>query len=378
MRDLLQILEREGGTQMGPSMGDRVRHVTRFREKTDALIGLIYNRAGFSHHKRALLLEEASTTSDFPLLFGNILERQLKAKYEIAAPDWRTYLGVGSQRDFRSSDILAIFGLQTRLKKVVQRGPYLQDEELDEGKVSIVVSKFGRTFGLAWETIVNDDLGAFQDVPERLANAARLTEYLEATELFVDSSGPHASLYGATVTHPIDGAAITNKGVLPFDAAGLGKTIQLMRQQKDTDGNPIIMSGFELVVPPALEIAMLEALNAAAVVVAGTADIVRTSANVVAGLGIRGHVNPYLPIVDGASPDKTWYLFAKLPTGPAAQMNFMRGREAPELVMKAPNKVGAANPLDGDFETDSMKWRIRHIMGGTQLDPRATFAQVAP
>ena len=54
-------------------------------------------------------------------------------------------------------------------------------------------------------------------------------------------------------------------------------------------------------------------------------------------------------------------------------MNFLRGHESPELCMKNPNKValgGASmSPLEGDYESDAIRWRIRHIFGGTQVDP---------
>jgi hypothetical protein len=55
-------------------------------------------------------------------------------------------------------------------------------------------------------------------------------------------------------------------------------------------------------------------------------------------------------------------------------MNFLAGHESPEVVMKSPNKItlggGLNNPTEGDFESDSMQWRVRHILGGTQVDPR--------
>ena len=99
-------------------------------------------------------------------------------------------------------------------------------------------------------------------------------------------------------------------------------------------------------------------------------------------LNITGHVNQYLPIVDASgSADKTWYLFGKLSnSGYAARMNFLRGHESPELCMKNPNKIsmgGATmSPLEGDYESDSIRWRIRHIFGGTQVDPRYAAAFV--
>jgi hypothetical protein len=48
--------------------------------------------------------------------------------------------------------------------------------------------------------------------------------------------------------------------------------------------------------------------------------------------------------------------------------------------MKNPNKLalggGTTNPLEGDFESDSMEWRVRHILGGVQVDPRMAIVMV--
>ncbi|KKL14163.1 hypothetical protein LCGC14_2518510 [marine sediment metagenome] len=380
MRNILEVLE---GKTLDPSVQDQARGIEHFEEKFDALHALILNEQGFSSHKRMYLLQEASTTSDFPILFGNVLERQLLARYTLAKPDWRQYIGVGTQKDFRANgqEILGIWGLQGKMPKVALRGEYKQDKEVGEGKVSITLSKFGRLFGLAWETVLADyELGAFNDVAERLNNAALVTEFYEATSLIAAAAGPHASLYGAPITHPIDGASITNKGTLKLSgasgAANLGTTVGLMQSQVDKDGNPIVIVGFELVVPPLLRIAMLQILNAISV----PSDTEGRAISVIRQMSITGHVNEYLPIIDvSANKNTTWYLFARLANGQAARLNFLAGRTSPELVLKAPNKVavggGAQGPLEGDFESDSILWRERHIMGGTQIDPRVTYAQ---
>ena len=376
MLNILEILE---GKTLDPSVGDQALGIANFDQKFDALQALILNEQGYSSHKRRYLLEEALTTSDFPILFGNVLERQLLAKYTLAKPDWRSYIGVGTQKDFRASgqEIIGIFGLQGRMPKVVVRGEYKQDKELGEGKVAITLAKFGRLFGLAWETVLADhELGAFNDVGERLTTAALVTEFFEATSLIAAAAGPHASLYGAPIVHPIDGKSITNKGTLALTAPNLNTTVGLARAQVDADGNPIIIAGFELVVPPALENTMLELLRAVFV----PQDATGRAIGVVRQLSITGHLNEYLPIIDvSANKDTTWYLFARLASGQSVRLNFLAGRTSPELVLKAPNKVavggGAQRPLEGDFESDSILWRIRHIMGGTQIDPRLTFAQ---
>ena len=65
--------------------------------------------------------------------------------------------------------------------------------------------KYGRIIPLSWETIINDDLGAFQDLPMRLGRAARRTEEKLATNLFVGASGPNATFFAAGNKNVITG-----------------------------------------------------------------------------------------------------------------------------------------------------------------------------
>lgn len=387
MRDLLEVMEE--GERLEPSARQLANRIDHFEEKVTYLLDLIDNAKGYSSNKRAYLMREAETTSDFPALFNYILDRQLLSMYRIQKLDWRSYIKVGSQRDFRTANIIGVYGLQSTLNEVKERGEY-QNRNLGDGKVGNVVKKYGAQFGLSWEDIINDDLGAFTDTATRLANAAARTEMLLATKLFAQSTGPNTSLFGATITHPIDGSAITNLGSLSLAGSSgsdnLFSTINLMQNQKDYDGYPIVVDGFHLVVPPKLQKAALEAVNPAALIAVGQGNAAarQTSANVTAQLDITIHVNSFLPLVDTTHGDTTWYLFADLAKNggmPAAQMNFLAGHEAPEVVMKAPNKSsvqgGMGSPMDGDFESDTLRWRVRHVLGGTQVDPRMAYAQAA-
>jgi hypothetical protein len=91
-------------------------------------------------------------------------------------------------------------------------------------------------------------------------------------------------------------------------------------------------------------------------------------------------VNPWLDIIDTTAGTKTWYLFGAPANGDAVKMNFLRGHENPEIVQKMSDKIslGGApiSPLEGDFDSDSIQWRVRHVFGGTQTDPRYTYAVV--
>jgi hypothetical protein len=61
-------------------------------------------------------------------------------------------------------------------------------------------------------------------------------------------------------------------------------------------------------------------------------------------------------------------------------MDYLLGHETPEICMKASDKVSVTgsplSPFSGDFATDNIFYRVRIVCGGTQLDPRMTYAQV--
>jgi hypothetical protein len=389
MKDFLEVIK-EGEDSFNLELRAATKRIANFNEKFGKFLELVVNKKGYARHKRDYLLKEAASTSDFPLLMGTVLDRSLIAKYQMDTADWEAYIARGTQSDFRPSDAIGVYGLEGQLQVVPQRGEYKQDAQLGEGKMpQIVLSKYGRIFGLGWETLINDDLGGFNDIAERLNKAAKRTEMFQATKLIAAATGPHATLFGNAIAHPIDGVVINNKGVLPLTTDNLAAVCNLMRRQKDSDGEPIIIEGFELVVPPALELTAYTILNSMAHLIsggdgqAGAKYQLRPAKNPLDMFTITPHTNVYLPIIDvSAGVDKTWYLFAKRSSGVAAKMNFLRGHETPELCMKNPNKVSTSgaiiNPMEGNFEEDTMWWRVRHVLGGVQYDPRMGYASVAP
>ena len=112
----------------------------------------------------------------------------------------------------------------------------------------------------------------------------------------------------------------------------------------------------------------------------GPQQVGSTSENILTKYPITAVTNPWLDIIDTTAGTKTWYLFGDPANGDAIKMNFLRGHENPEVVQKMSDKIslGGApiSPLEGDFDSDSIEWRVRHILGGTQTDPRYTQANV--
>lgn len=333
------------------------------------LIADVYNGRKKMHY-----LEEAMTTSDFPYLFGDILDRQVLASYREYPSTWQNYIKRGRVRDFRQVKRFSVYGADQVLGAVVgQKGEYQYEEINENAPYTYTVGKYGRKIRFAWEARVNDDLDALKDMPERLGRAARRTEEKFGTQLFVDASGPHASFY-----------TVGNKNIITgnpaLSLAGLQTGLEVLSKQTDENGEPIVIDTVELVYPPVLEVTVQNILNAItieATETGGTSARKLTIQNWMKTT-FRPNKNAYIPIVAStANGNASWFLFANPDNGrPAAEMGFLIGHEEPEIFMKTPNQVpvggGAEDAMNGDFESDAIEHKLRHVFGGTRMDPKMT------
>ncbi|GAG52578.1 unnamed protein product, partial [marine sediment metagenome] len=142
-----------------------------YEQKLKETIDLLSNAQRLPAHRHEYLLREALTTSDFPYLFGDILDRQVLASYKAVDPVWKAFTKMSTNRDFRVSRRFAITGGDQYLAEVAEKGEYLASERTED-YYDLSVLKYGRQFDISWETLINDDLGALKDTPERFARAA--------------------------------------------------------------------------------------------------------------------------------------------------------------------------------------------------------------
>jgi hypothetical protein len=333
-------------------------------------------------HSDVYRLKEAMTTSDFPYLFGDIIDRQLLANYQETPATYRNYCRIAQVADFRTVKRFAINGSEAVLAQVGQQEEY-PESKVSDLVYSYAVAKYGRSIPFAWEVMVNDDLDALKDIPARFGKAARRSEEKFATGLFVDANGPHASLYTGGNKNQIivaNGSATANPAL---SIVGLQSAMAVLGNMKDTEGEPIVIDTIELVVPPALMVQAENILNATEIWLNAANTTLDQSVHTVNWMRNRVHlnVNPYIPIVaSSANGSTSWFLFAN-PSNqrPALEIGFLRGHPEPEVFMKEPNAVrvgggGVVNPLDGDFDTDSIRYKVRHVFGGTREDYRMTVA----
>ncbi len=350
----------------------------RFTEaQITAALNLISNKARMPAYKHEYMLKEAITTDDFPNLFGFVIDREVMARYKAHVADFKNYFKMTTFQNFNTVERHKVVGADERLPEVSEKGEYLVSE-MSEGSYDHKVSKRGKQFDISWEAVVNDVLGAFNDIPERYANAAIRTEAWVATMTYADANGPANALFGDTITDAADGQLITNEGTLALTQPNLTTTLGLMAAQTDANGEPISPMAVHLVVPPALKLTALAILNSTLLLSDAAAPI--PDMNVIKGLGLKLHVDPYLPVRDTTAGNTTWYLFAEPSAGVAMEFSYLRGHETPEICMKNSNKVSVAgaplSSLSGDFATDNILYRVRVVCGSGAKDPRFAYAQV--
>jgi hypothetical protein len=347
-----------------------VEHEQRLTETVNLLTG-----GGMPSHQRAYLIREAMTTSDFPYLFGEILNRGMIAAFKNAPAVMDPIFKQGRFNDFRTVHRYQITGGNERLREVAEKGEYLASDR-DEVRWTYTPKKYGKQFDISWEAIINDDLGGLKDTPMRMAQAAVAAKSYFQTALYWDASGPLDAYFAGN-----GGAAAV--ATTPLTIANLETGVEAMAAYTDPAGNPLTNRPKFLVIGPALEFTARQILTSAnkMYLMTGDTDVAATAyptTNVIAQYGLQLIINPWLPIICTDHGATTWALFSDPNDIPAGEFGTLTGREEPEIFMKASDQArvggGLASPMDGDFATDNIFYKVRYVFGGCTLSGRAGWA----
>jgi hypothetical protein len=321
-------------------------------------------------------LTEAYSTSDFPYLMGDVLDRMMLANFQGLGHDWRSYCRVSRPlRDFRTVRRLALNGAEGQYTEIVEGEEVTYTNTLAEDNYTYTPTLYGKGVKLTFRAIMNDDLSAFDSIPERLGKGGRRTVEKFVTELFFDSNGPDATFF-ASGNGNILTAPATNAD-LAIDA--LGAAFAQLLGFTDVDSEPILVEGVTLVYGPALHVTANNLINQLTVDVVEKGGIsnqtIRVNNWIVRNITLV--MNPYIPIVCTTNGATTWALFANPSAGrPAGEVGFLAGFEEPVLYRKASNSMRISGGLDqaaGDFATMDQHYKGILGMGGVVLEPQSAI-----
>lgn len=101
-------------------------------------------------------------TGDFPSLLANVLNKTLMPAYELADPTFRKISAKKTFKDFRPHRFLRAGDFPVPLQ-VDEHGEF-KHGTMSEGSETATLVTYGRILGLSRQLLVNDDLGALQDI----------------------------------------------------------------------------------------------------------------------------------------------------------------------------------------------------------------------
>jgi len=110
------------------------------------------------------------STSDFPLLLANVASKRMRDAYGAAVQTWKPFSRQSNLPDFKERAVVALNGIP-ELKKIREGGEYTH-AALGEGAEKYALATYGRKIAITRQTLINDDLGAFDRLPSLFARAA--------------------------------------------------------------------------------------------------------------------------------------------------------------------------------------------------------------
>jgi len=263
-----------------------------------------------------LVTRALTTTSDYPEILGNAMGRTLRRAYDAAPSGARQLARQTTAKDFRAKKSI-MMGAAPTLNKVLENGEY-EYGTIDESAESYKVETFGKIFGVSRQAQVNDNLGAFDRVSEKMGAAAKAFEASQIASQIV--SNPKLS-DGKNV---FDAAAHSNQSAssgstVASITADLNTARLAMRRQKGLAGEPINVTPKFVLVPPELETAMEQAIS--------TVQATKTS-----------DTNPFASLALIVDPRLTnasqWYLAADPSQIDGLEYAYLEGTPGPQIETK--------------------------------------------
>jgi hypothetical protein len=290
------------------------------------------------------------TTVSLPGILSNIANKELLMGYEDEETEWKEISDIKSCSDFKTVTSYRL--LDDMEYEELGPGGKIKHGKVGEETFTRSVKTYAKMFALTYQMAIDDDLGAFDDIRNRLGKGSlrKLKRIIWTTFL-----SNHTTFWTTDRTNYIEGGT-TNLGT---DGVGLALAVKAFRQRK----SPLISGAEEttrltlggrptkLVVPPELETIADQLYTA-------------RNTNAVKASDVNTHANKYRPIVvnelsdsgygGGYSP-AAFYVFGD--SDKPVVTSFLNGKQTPTV-----------ESADADFDVLGLQFRGYHDFGSSQSE----------
>jgi phage head maturation protease len=299
------------------------------------------------------------STSDFPVILGNVINTTLRAGYEAAGQTFRPIVRETTVSDFKAIH-RAQLGEGPAFDKVNESGEFKRGT-LAEAKESYKIATYGKVIAVTRQVIVNDDMNAFGRVPQLMGGAAAQLE----SDL----------VWHAILSNPVmgDGAPLFHGDhknlptTAAFSVASLGFARAMMAKQVGLDGKTVLnIRPQYLIVPVALETRAEQELKTVfypdASDKAATASM--RSLQIIAEARIDNGISNKAVGANVAGSATAWYLAASPAQIDTVEIAYLEGNR------------GVFTESRYGFDVDGLEIKARLDVGAKTLDHRGLLKNV--
>lgn len=288
-------------------------------------------------------INAAFSTLSLPGIFSNVANKELLAGFMEEDQTWREVSVTRTVSDFKTVT-------SYRLLDDMEYEELAPDGEIKHGKLSEEsytrqARTYAKMFSLTRVAIINDDLGAFEDLRTRLGAGAARNFNSVFWARFINNSSFFTSQRGNYITG--------NDSALDVDGTGLQKGILAFRKLKSPDGKRLGGIPSILLVPPELQFIAQRLFQSTTVNTGGssTKDMVPND-NI--------HAGKYRPVVVDWLSDtsftgnsaKAWYLLRSPSILAPVVVSFLDGIQTPTV-----------DVAEADFNQLGVQFRGYHDFG---------------
>lgn len=284
------------------------------------------------------IVREALTgTGAFPGILSNVAHKSMAQAYQSAPTTYQLWTAQGSNSDFKDATRYRLSEADT-LEKLNESGEF-KAGGVTEGAAKTSIATYGRMFSLTRQAIINDDMGALQQLPAIYGAAAR--RMINKMVYKMLQSNPKVE--GAQLFH----ADHKNLCAEDISIEGLAKMKASMAKQKNIKGAEYLN------IQPAFLICPVELEVQAAQLISSVVDPTKANATP------NPFANKMMVISEPELEDeKTFYLAAAAGIAPTIEVTSLNGNLTPTMERAE------------QFDTLGIKWRIYMDVGVNLLDYR--------
>ena len=284
------------------------------------------------------IVREALTgTGAFPGILSNVAHKSMAQAYQSAPTTYQFWTAQGSNSDFKDATRYRLSEADT-LEKLNESGEF-QAGGVTEGAAKTNIATYGRMFSLTRQAIINDDMGALQQLPAIYGAAARRM----INKMVYKMLQGNPKVEGAVLFH----ADHKNLCAEDISIEGLAKMKAAMAKQKNIKGKEYLN------IQPAFLICPVELEVQAAQLISSVVDPTKANATP------NPFANKMTVISEPELEDaKTFYLAAAAGIAPTIEVTSLNGNLTPTMERAE------------QFDTLGIKWRIYMDVGVNLLDYR--------